>query len=106
MNPQLKSNLLSAEHWLRFVYMALFVFCLYIASMVMVVTVVAQFIFALVTGNDNTKLCQFGKGLSLYIQQVLFFVTYNSDEKAFPFSDLPCAVSYTYLTLPTNSFMQ
>lgn len=88
-NDELKSNLLSKDHWLRFLYMALFVVILYFASIVALVVVVLQFLFALISGRDNGNLRQFGQQLSHYILHALQFLTYNSDAKPFPFDDWP-----------------
>lgn len=88
-NEELKSNLLSADHWLRFLFMVLFGVLLYFAACVMLVVVVLQFLFALITGNDNINLRQFGQSLSHYILQALQFLTYNSEDKPFPFSKWP-----------------
>ncbi|UTF61006.1 DUF4389 domain-containing protein [Gilvimarinus sp. DA14] len=88
-NDQLKSNLLSADHWMRFVYMILFAVILYIAGIVMGIVVLIQFVFALITGSDNSNLRQLGDSLSQYIYAALRFLTYNSEEKPFPFADWP-----------------
>ncbi len=89
MDEQLKNNLTSSKHWVRFLYMILFAFFLYIASFFMVILVVVQFVFALLTGAENTKLRVFGRELTLYIHQMLMFLTYNTDFKPFPFADWP-----------------
>lgn len=91
MDAQLKSNLTSPKHWVRLVYMVLFAFFLYIASIVMSVVVVVQFIFALFSGVDNPKLRAFGYSLTSYIQQALMFLSFNSEFKPFPFADWPDA---------------
>jgi hypothetical protein len=85
----LKSKLLSAEHWLRCVFMVLFVAIACVASYVVFVLVVIQFLFALITGNPEERLRAFGGGLSQYIFQILGFLTYNSEQKPFPFADWP-----------------
>lgn len=89
MDEQLKSNLTSSKHWVRFLYMILFAFFLYIASFFMIILVAVQFVFALLTGAENTKLRVFGRELTLYIHQTLMFLTYNTDFKPFPFADWP-----------------
>lgn len=90
-NEQLKSNLKSPQHWLRFAYMILFAICLQMALFLVWPLVVAQFIFALVTGQDNANLRHFSASLAQYIHQALAFLTYNSEEKPFPFADWPQA---------------
>jgi hypothetical protein len=88
-NEQLKSNLTSSKHWLRLVFMLLFAAILQVASIVMWILVIAQFLFSLITGADNINLRQFGYSLSIYIFHTLKFLTYASEEKPFPFADWP-----------------
>lgn len=88
-NETLKSNLTSGEHWLRLLYMLLFAVVLYVAAIVVGLVIVVQFLFALISGKANDNLKQFGGSLSRYIFQVLRFMTYNREEKPFPFSDWP-----------------
>lgn len=88
-NEELKSNLLSSKHWLRLLFMVLFALLFQVATLVMWVLVVLQFLFSLITGRDNKNLRAFGASLSTYIHQTLKFLTYVSDEKPFPFADWP-----------------
>lgn len=88
-NEQFKSNLTSSKHWFRLVFMLLFAVVLYLAAMVVGVLVALQFLFSLITGADNHHLRKFGYSLSTYIYDVLKFLSYNSEEKPFPFADWP-----------------
>lgn len=88
-NDQIKSNLISSKHWLRLLFMLLFAAMLQIASIIMWILVIAQFIFSLVTGEDNINLRKFGHSLSIYIFDTLKFLTYASEAKPFPFADWP-----------------
>ncbi|HWV13908.1 MAG TPA: DUF4389 domain-containing protein [Cellvibrio sp.] len=90
-NDQIKSNLQSSKHWLRLVFMLLFAAVLQVASIVMWLLVIVQFIFSLITGADNSNLRKLGYGLSVYIFDTLKFLTYASEEKPFPFADWPQA---------------
>lgn len=86
---ELSDRLLSTDHWLRFVFMVLFAFVACVASYVVAVLIVIQFIFALVTGEGESRLRSFGGSLSTYLFQILQYLTYNSEEKPFPFKDWP-----------------
>lgn len=88
-NEQLKSNITSSKHWLRLVFMLLFAAVLQLASLVMWILVAVQFVFSLITGEDNQHLRRFGHSLSTYIYDVLKFLCYSSEEKPFPFADWP-----------------
>ncbi len=84
-----KEKVLSADHWLRFVFMVLFAGIACVASYVVAVLIFIQFVFALFTGNPNDRLRIFGASLSQYIFEILSFLTYNSEDKPFPFADWP-----------------
>lgn len=91
MNEELRSNLLSKKHWSRLVFMLLVSVVLYMAFFITWFVIVAQFTFALVTGNDNDNLRRLGASLALFIRQCVSFLTYSDDIKPFPFSDWPQA---------------
>lgn len=88
-NEELKENLTSPNQWLRLVYMVLFAVLLEIAGFVMLAVVIAQFLFAIFTGNPNDNLRRLGDQIASYIYQTLQFMIYNSEEKPFPFSEWP-----------------
>ncbi|WP_426417539.1 DUF4389 domain-containing protein [Aestuariirhabdus sp. LZHN29] len=89
MEESIKQHLKSESQWLRLLFMVVFWVIMQIARLVVGVVVLAQILFALVTGGPNTNLLNFSRSLNLFIYQTLQFLTYNSDEKPFPFSDWP-----------------
>ncbi len=89
MDQQLKSNITSSKHWLRLLFMLFFAVCLQVSFIVMTAVVCVQFLFALVTGEDNRQLRSFGDSLSQFIFETFQFLTYNCEEKPFPFSEWP-----------------
>lgn len=88
-SEELKGNLTSSKHWLRLLFMVMFAVILYVAAIVMSFLVVLQFLFSLFSGKDNRKLREFGQSLAVYIHHTLRFLTYNSEQKPFPFDDWP-----------------
>lgn len=89
MDDDLKQNLTASETWIRGFFMLLFVFMLVVARVVTGAVVVIQFLFTVFTGQTNENLRYFGASLASFIYQSLLFVTYNSDNKPFPFSSWP-----------------
>jgi hypothetical protein len=79
---------LRGETWLRGLMMLLFWVLYGIAELVVGVVVLLQFLIVLFTGERNDRLLGFGERVSLYIYDVLRFVTFNSEQRPFPFSDL------------------
>ncbi len=87
-NP-IRDNLRRRESWLRALYVVLFAVIYSVTEIVIVIVVVVQFGFVLLTGKCNEQLLGFGASLSRYVFELLRFVTFNSDTKPFPFSPWP-----------------
>jgi len=89
MNDETKANLLNPDTWIRLLYMILFALLLVLARLVILAVAVLQFVFVLVTAKPNTSLLELGQGVSKWALQAFLFLTYNSDEKPYPFTDWP-----------------
>lgn len=89
MEQQTKTNLLNPDTWIRLLYMIVFGILSILARMVVWVVAVLQFLLVLVTGRDNKNLRDLGQGASKWTCQAFLFLTFNSDDKPFPFSDWP-----------------
>lgn len=83
-------NLREPSAWARIVFMLGFSIVLYmvIIPLTLLLTL-AQALFSVFTGEDNDNLRDFGASLLAYISQVVRFLTFNSEERPFPFSDFP-----------------
>ena len=93
MDTELKDNLRKRQTWLRGLYMLLFIVIFHVAEFVVGAVVLLQFLFTLFTGMTNTRLLQFGQSLSRYVYGILRFLTFNSEDLPFPFTDWPAADS-------------
>jgi Domain of unknown function (DUF4389) len=89
MEEQTKTNLLNPESWFRLLYMLVFGLLSVVARMVIWVVAILQFLLVLVTGTGNDNLRDLGRGTSKWVYQTFLFLTFNSDDKPFPFSDWP-----------------
>ena len=74
---------------MRGFYIILFAFIYSIAEVVLAAVVLFQFLTTLFTGNKNERLLEFGNNLSSFIYQILKYLTYNSDDKPYPFDEWP-----------------
>jgi hypothetical protein len=81
------------ETWIRLLFVILFAFIYGVAEVVLFALIVLQFGFKLITGNRNESLLQFSAGLNRFFYQILQFITFNSDNKPFPFSNWPDPVT-------------
>ncbi|MFM1897277.1 MAG: hypothetical protein RLZZ385_2351 [Pseudomonadota bacterium] len=75
--------------WLRILFMLGFCVILYVVGVVIMVLTATQVLFAIFSGSDNGNLRRLGKALTDYVTQLLRFITYNSEERPFPFAPFP-----------------
>ena len=80
------------ETIVRFLFVVLFAIIYSLVEIVLAALVILQFGFKLITCETNSKLGDFSKGVNQYIFQILQFVTFNKNEKPFPFSEWPKSV--------------
>jgi hypothetical protein len=69
--------------------MLLFFVILWFARFVILAAVLFQFVSMLVSGKINERLLELGESLGLYSYQIIRFLTYNTEEKPFPFAEWP-----------------
>jgi Domain of unknown function (DUF4389) len=89
VNEQLKEHVKDGGIWLRLLFMLLFVAIYHVAAVVLAMVALFQFLFVLFTGNKNGKVLSLGASLSTFIYQVYRYLTFNSEERPFPFADWP-----------------
>ena len=75
--------------WVRVLYMVFFWVAFTIAEMLLGILALFQAVHTLLTGSTNDFIHHFGKNLSVYVKQVSEYLTFNTDELAFPFNDWP-----------------
>ncbi|OPX55811.1 protein of unknown function [Oceanospirillum multiglobuliferum] len=75
--------------WLRIIFMLLFAVAYQIAELLIAISVLLQVIFVALSGEQNLFLRQAGANLSLFTYQVYRYLTFNSEQKPFPFSPWP-----------------
>ena len=90
----LRNNLLDSNHWLRIVFMVCFAFAAWVVTILLGVLVLVQLLITLVAGNPNPNLQKSGYQLVRYLEQILQYLLYNTDEKPFPITDFPSAAGF------------
>ena len=86
-----KANITNANSWWRLFFMLVVGFFLWLAFWIICVLVVVQFGFSIFQGSDNKNVRSASNVISKFVKQAVDFLTYNSDVRPFPFSDLPSA---------------
>ena len=92
-DPELRAveaNLKSKDTWIRLMFMVIYYVLASVASVVASVVVVLGFLAVLFTGEKNRQLMTAGETIANYIREILSYLTYNTDDKPFPFgNELP-----------------
>lgn len=88
-NNELLERVQQKDKWMRGLFMALFLIVLWILKILFFAIILLQFVIVLLTDKYNENLHTFSKALSTYAYQIYLFLTYNSDDKPFPFGDWP-----------------
>lgn len=87
----LKNNLTSEAFWLRLVFMLLSLVLVEVAASILVLLVMAQFLYRLFNNVSHPKILEFSNSLGLFILQSYRFLSYQTETKPFPFNDWPVA---------------
>ena len=93
MDEKIKNNLKSEARWLRLVFMALFVFVGSLVTGLIVILAIAQALYGFFKGEPNDRLLLFSGSLNQFAFQIAQYLTYNADEKPYPFTDWPGSAS-------------
>lgn len=80
-----KRNVKSRSTWLRLFFMIVVAILYEISRVVVGAVVVVQFFWVLFTGETNKKLQQLGQALATYAYQAIRYLTFNTEERPFPF---------------------
>ena len=87
---EIVDNISEPSFWIRILLMIAFAIASYIIILPLVlVLTIAQALFTLITGQSNANLRYFSATLALYIPQIIEYLTYLSELRPYPFSDLP-----------------
>ena len=83
---QLEQNLKRRSTWVRLLFMAVFVAVYMITRIVFLAVVVLQFLWVLFTAETNKQLTDLGQSLATYTYQIMRYLSFNSEDKPFPFN--------------------
>lgn len=85
----IKENVRNVDTWMRGLFILIFGVIFYFLIGIIWLLVIFQFITKVITGGLNDQLAKFSTGLTQYALQVLNYVTFQSEERPFPFSPYP-----------------
>ena len=75
--------------WMRGLLMLVMALAFQLASTLLGLLAVVQFVLVLVSEKPNERLSAFAQGLGQYLRQISEFVGFSNEDLPFPFSDWP-----------------
>ena len=99
MDDELKDNVKSPSTWRRGLFMVLFFVFYGFGEALLFLIVVFQFLHSLIAGDRNEALLEFSENLCAYLYEIMLYVTYNSEERPFPFAPWPSEEEYAQAPL-------
>ena len=87
MNDQTSTK--SNGLWIRVVYMILFLMVFSISETIVILTTVVAFLFQLFGKPVPSGVLFLGRTFARFIEQVILFLTFNTEQRPFPFSPWP-----------------
>lgn len=81
----LAKNLKSKSIWTRLVFMLIVTFFYSVSRIIVGAVIVVQFLWVLFTSETNDKLRTFGKSLATYTNQIILYLTFNTENRPYPF---------------------
>lgn len=85
----IKENARNTDTWLRGLFILVFGVIFYFLYIIIWLLVIFQFVTKVLTGELNSNLEQFSTKLTSYAMQILNYITFQSEQRPFPFSPFP-----------------
>lgn len=89
MKMNIKDNAKNIDTWLRGLFILVFAVIFYFLVGLIWLLVIFQFVTKVITGALNSNLEQFSTKMTCYAMQILNYITFQSEDRPFPFSPFP-----------------
>jgi uncharacterized membrane protein YcjF (UPF0283 family) len=83
--PGFDDNIRNRATWMRLLFMVIMAVLFCLAVTVGTVLVVLQFFWVLFTGETRREFSTVGRQLAEYLRDIVLFMTFNTEERPFPF---------------------
>ncbi len=87
MEQEINDNLKKISTWKRIFFILVFAVIVGLVRILLWAVILLQIASAILTGEPNRNILAFGRKLSAYLYHILLFLTYNSEQLPFPFTD-------------------
>lgn len=94
---KVKANVKNVDTWVRGLFIVIYGIIFYVLFWIIWLVVIFQFLMNVVMGSLNPNIINFSKGLTSYAFQILQYVTFQSEERPWPFGPWPSAAAETQI---------
>ena len=98
-----QENAKNVDTWVRGLFILIFGVIFYFLYIIIWLLVIFQFLTKVITGNLNENLSNLSVGLTRFASQILLYITFQSEERPFPFSPWPADDSGVDTALPESA---
>lgn len=84
---QISENFKKIDTWKRIIFMLIYAFIDSMVKLLLWIVVLLQLASVLISGKPNSHLLGFGRSLSSYHYHILLFLTFSTEQLAFPFAE-------------------
>jgi hypothetical protein len=95
---EVKGNVKNVDTWIRGLFIIIYGVIFYVLFWIIWLVVIFQFVMKVLLGRLNPNLMGFSDGLTRYAYQILRYVTFQSEERPWPFGPWPSAEPRAQIT--------
>ena len=99
---QISENFKKIETWRRIIFMLIYAFIDSMVKLLLWIVILLQMASVLISGKTNSNLLVFGHSLSSYHYHILLFLTFSTDQLAFPFAEWTVSTDVEFLKKTTH----
>ncbi len=89
MKHNVEQNIKQPSTWKRGLYILLYSICFQLSATLLFFIVFFQFMAKLITAETNDQLRKLSRSLASYVYQLILFMSFNSNDKPYPYGDWP-----------------
>ena len=90
---EVRENVKNVDTWIRGLFIIIYGVIFYVLFWIIWLVVIFQFLMKVIMGTLNPNVMNFSGGLTRYAFQILQYVTFQSEERPWPFGPWPAAVA-------------
>lgn len=84
-DASLEENLRNRSTWKRFLFMIVVAVLFWLGVIVGIIVILLQFFWVLFTGKTKKEFSAVGRQLAEYSREIVLYMSFNTDERPFPF---------------------